>query len=382
MQRANKPIETPLAQRMDEFQQRQLPLLIWIVCVAICGWMLLDRTQRIDYIGLAEAVQHEISAPITGQIQTVFVDLYEPVAIGDIVARLNDEELAARVERAHADIRQLRAELIAARSMLQSTNESGIADWTSDLRRFQTDEEDRRLAALDLRASIEADEIELERLTLRVRRVAQLARDGIVDPLVDDEVQLEVSEVRKRLESNKDLLTQVENEFRAARTRRHEFEANLPQLPQAEPVLGPLREAITAESLRLREIESQRSSMVLRSPIQGQVSQVICRQGQAVTPGETIVTITDRSVRNIVTYLNRSDERAIRENDPVLISSLDRPGREAESFVTRVSGTVDLLPERLWPDPATPGYGRAVVIAALPEMGLRPGEVLNIKFLD
>ena len=66
----------------------------------------------------------------------------------------------------------------------------------------------------------------------------------------------------------------------------------------------------------------------------------------------------------------------------MLVSSLDRPGEVAESFVTRVGSSVEVLPERLWVDPAMPGYGRAVVIAALPKMGLRPGELLHIRFLD
>jgi hypothetical protein len=87
-------------------------------------------------------------------------------------------------------------------------------------------------------------------------------------------------------------------------------------------------------------------------------------------------------VRNIVTYLPTADDRPVRQNAPVLVSSLDRPGQVAESFVTRVSVSVEVLPERLWADPARPGYGRAVVIAALPKMGLRPGELLNIRFLD
>ena len=100
-----------------------------------------------------------------------------------------------------------------------------------------------------------------------------------------------------------------------------------------------------------------------------------------MVPGEPIVTITDRTVRNIVTYLSRAEDRAIAENTPVLVSSLDRPGRVSESFVTRVGSSVEVLPEQLWIDPAVPAYGRAVVIAALPRMSLRPGELLSVRFL-
>jgi multidrug resistance efflux pump len=374
-------IKTPRRQRVADFKQRQLPGVVWFLSIAICGLMLLNRTRPSEYIGLAQAVQYEISAPTVGRVDAVLVDVYQPVGIGDLVVKLDDSELEARIERARASIRVLRAELIAARGQLQSSNESGLAGWTNDLRRFQTDEEDRRLVALDLRVTIESDEIDLERLKLRDVRIEPLAREGIVDPLLHSEIRLEIEEVKRRIENTRGLLAQTEAEFRAARTRRHEYEANLPQMPAAEPFLGPLRASIEVESQRLREIETRRAALVMRSPIEGQVTQILCRRGQSVVAGEPIVTITDRTVREIVTYLTEADDRPIVERTPVVITSLERPDQVVESFVTRVSGSVELLPVRLWANPSIPRYGRAVVIAALPTMALRPGELLSIKFL-
>jgi len=373
-------IRTPFHQRVADFKQRQLPVVTWLVCLAICVWMLFDRTRPTEYVGLAQAVEYEISAPIVGRVDTVFVDLYQPVGLGDLVVKLDDTELEAGIEVAQASIRVLRAELVAAQNQLKSSNDSDLAGWTNDLRRFQTDEEDRRLAALDLRATIEADEIDRERLALRAARVEPLARQGIVDPLLHDEARLEFEEVTRRLENNKALLVQIEEECRAARTRRIEYEANLPELPATEPFLEPLQEAVEVESQRLREIESRRAGLVMRSPAEGQVSRILCRRGQSVVAGEPIVAITDRAVRDIVTYLNEAEDRPITERTPVLVSSLDRPGRVTESFVVRVSSSVEMLPERLWPSPSTPRYGRAVVIAALPSMPLRPGELLSVNF--
>jgi multidrug resistance efflux pump len=373
-------IQTPWPQRVAEFKQRRLPVLVWILCVAACGWMLLHRTEPTKYIGLAQAIQYEISAPTVGRVDTVFVDLYQPVGMGDLVVKLDDSELEARINRARASISVLRAELIAARSQLQSTNQSGLANWTNDLRRFLTDEEDRRLATLDLRATIEADEIERERLELRQLRIGPLAREGIVDPSLLDETGLEIEEVTRRLESTRAVLAQTEEELHAALTRRQEFEANLPRMPDAEPYLDPLRQSIEVEGMRLTEIETRRAELVMRSPAEGQVSQILCRRGQSVRPGEPIVTITDRTVRDIVTFLNEADDRPIGERTPVLVSSLERPGEYIESFVLRVSSSVEMLPARLWANPSVPVYGRAVVISALPSMPLRPGELLSVQF--
>ena len=71
---------------------------------------------------------------------------------------------------------------------------------------------------------------------------------------------------------------------RIARSRRHEFESALPELPHEEPFLSPLREAIAVESQRLREIEARREGLILRSPIEGQVGQIFCRHNVVSVP--------------------------------------------------------------------------------------------------
>ncbi len=86
-------------------------------------------------------------------------------------------------------------------------------------------------------------------------------------------------------------------------------------------------------------------------------------------------------MREIVTYITAQEDGVIGEHTPVLISSRERPGQVIESFVTRVSSAVEVLPMRLWAGPANPSYGRAVVIAALPTMPLRPGELVSVRFL-
>ena len=189
-------------------------------------------------------------------------------------------------------------------------------------------------------------------------------------------------QVQRRLEDNVLLLAQTEEEYEQARSRREAFERELPQLPRDEPLIAPLREAIAVETGRLEEIELLRESMVLRSPVVGRVSQILCRRGQAVEPGEPILLITEQSVREIVAYLGEEDGARIREDSPVLVSSGNGGRTVAESVVLRVSPGVQMLPQRLWSDPRVPSYGRAVVIAAYPGMNLSPGQLVEVKFLE
>ena len=94
-----RPIETPFPQRVADFRRRWVPVLVWSVAALACVWMLSGRARGLEYLGIARALQFEVSADSVGQLDALLVDLYDRVEAGDIVAKLDDAEVSARVER-------------------------------------------------------------------------------------------------------------------------------------------------------------------------------------------------------------------------------------------------------------------------------------------
>jgi multidrug resistance efflux pump len=382
MEGHDAPIETPRPQRIADFKRRQLPLVVWSVAALACVWLLFGRATRIQYLGLARAMQYEVSAQTAGRLETLLVDVYDRVQAGDIVAKLDDSEIAAQIGRSRASIRRLGAELEAARTQLAVDKRIDRAGWHSDLRRFETDVEDRRLEMLALRVTIESDEVEAERLGLEVQRSGPLLEVGLIGQAEYESLRLQRDTVQKRVDESRILLAQTDSEFRMAQARLEAFEREMPVVAEEEPLLRPLREAIDEEQHVLEEIQSRRNATVLRSPVDGQVSSVFCRKGQSIVPGEPILTIADSQVTEIVAYLDEADSARIRDRVPVRVASLSRPASMAESIVLRHGPDVEMLPQRLWREPSVPEYGRAVVIASVPGLGLTPGELLSVKILD
>jgi multidrug resistance efflux pump len=377
---SEQQVKPSRAQRIDDFKHRTMPLLVWSVCAAVVFIMLINRAQRFNYIGMAISPEYEISASTGGTIEAVIVKLFDDVSPGDVVVKLDDAMVMASIQTSEATIRQLNAELESTGAQLLSGTGAGTAGWRADLRRFQIDEEQRRLDILALKVVIESDQVELERLELELARAEALLQAGLINRNEYDITRLMAQEIRERVETNSVLLRQTEEEYRAARNRREAFETDLPQHAADEPLLQPLRAAIEVESQRLREIELQRASLTLRSPVIGRVSQILGRKGQSVIPGEPIVMIAEQNVQEIVAYLDEDDGLQIRENTPVTISSRSGGHTVADSVVLRVGPSIQALPQRLWMDPRVPDYGRAVVIAATSTMEFTPGEIVNIKF--
>ena len=344
--------------------------------------LLANRARSFEYIGLAQAPQYEVSAAATGTIDTLVVGLFQDVQAGEVLATLDERQVLATIATSNATLVKLQADLEAARAQMLSGSGSGLADVNADLRRFQIDEEDRQLAVLSLRVVIESDEVERVRLALDVGRNRQLLGDGIIGQAFFDSIKAAHDVVDTRLTKNKILLAQTEEEFRVARERRSSYEADLAVIPPTEPLLAPLLEAVSIEAARLREIQVLRENLILRSPIDGRVSQIFGRRGQAVVPGEPVVIVSERTVSEVVAYLSESDGLRVEEQQPVRLVSHTRPGKVSDSVVLRVSPGIEMLPQRLWRNPQIADYGRAVVIAPQPAMHLTPGETLEVRFLS
>jgi multidrug resistance efflux pump len=277
-------------------------------------------------------------------------------------------------------VAQLKGQLDAERREILQGRGEDQATFATDLRRFQAAEEDRRLDSLSIRATMAGAEIEAERLALEVRRAKELLDLGLVSQAEFDTQRLLYEGVKKQVDENRAILDRTTTDLKAAESRRIEFERQQPILASESRTLQPLRAAVEVETRVLEEIEAEQQSLVLRSPVAGQVSLVAGREGQAVVAGEPVVMVSDVAVREIVAYLGETNPSEIEPNATVELRSLSRPREVATSKVLRVGDGILPLPTRLWRDPRIPVYGRTIVIAATPGMPFAPGELLQVRF--
>jgi multidrug resistance efflux pump len=358
----------------DRLTATHVHVAVWVAAAGLVGYMLAGRARTFEYVGIAQALQHEVSPGVPGTVSAILVDAYEAVEPGQIVARLDDRELAARLVTERVVIEQLAAELGAERARVDLQEASLV----TDRRRFQIDEQRLYLEILSLRVVLESDRIEAERLNLQAERSQALGAQGILSQAQVDDLRLQRDAVERRIAETARLLDETEKEHRATGARRVAYERRYAG-PARDPLLEPLRAGVRAQERRVEEIEIQRRGLTLRSPVAGRVSQVLARSGQHVLPGEPVVYVQEEAVWEIVAYAVETSAGPIAAHAPVQAMRRGFPSVLAESAVTRVGATIEVLPQRLWRDPATPEYGLPFVIAAVPELRLRPGELVTVR---
>lgn len=372
-------IRTPWSQRMDYWRRTVVPVVVWFLALGLVMSIFHQRGAQSQFLGWVRPVRHNITASTDGRLATILVDLYSPVERDQMLARLDDSLILAQINTAQAAVERLQAEVEAERTAQTLAQGEQTSQFQADLRRFQAEEMRHRLDAMGLRVAIEADKVLKQRLEIEKGRLEGLREIGASSEVEYDLSRLSLEEVNRRLSENELLLKETLEAQQTARQQQEVFMAGLPEPPEVDILLHPLREAIKEQEMLVEELKVQRRDLWLRAPAAGQLTQLACSEGQAVVAGEPIMVLTESRTNEVIAYARAEDGVAVRAQDPVRVRTFSRPNESIEARVVRVAESVELLPMELWRDPARPEYGRPFMIYLSGQTQWMPGEKVMVS---
>ena len=364
---------------LSDFRRGPLTVLVWLAAVGALIWLFDKRSKNLEFIGIARVKQYEVSSDSGGYLCNLMVDLYQSVNAGEVVAQLDDTLLKAQMETAMATIEQLKTQLQAESEAIRSRDRSLVGKARADLADVRATAEKHHLDALDIKAHIETDGIDKQRLELDLSRMKKMLESNVCSQQEYDSVKFKRDEVSRRIEENRIRLAQAENAWRDAQRQWELLGDQTPQPANLEVALQPMREAIHVQELTIEELSLKRKAMLLRAPISGQVVNVLCQLGQAVRPGEPILTIGEHGASEVIGYMMEPAAQDVRENMKVGVTRATEPGKSIVALVSRISPMIEAIPPQLWPDANHPRYGRPFVVAVTSPLTLVPGEKMLIR---
>jgi len=213
-------------------------------------------TVRITANGRVQPVQTvNISPKATGILRELLVEQGDRVRAGQIIARMENEDVAARMMQARAQVAEAQARLAAVRS---GNRPEEIAQRRAEVERAQ--------------AQVRDAETRVQLANQRLERNRMLASQGAISRDALDEVIREANGARANLEQAQASLRAAEQSLNLSRNG-----SRAEDIAQAEAQL--------ASALgNLRSIEVQQEDTVLRAPFDGIVTQKYATEGAFVTP--------------------------------------------------------------------------------------------------
>jgi len=299
---------------------RRLSLALLVVAVAVAGaWKLLGTREkrpsdRLSGNGTIEATEVDVSAKIAGKVVELHAGEGDAVQAGQLVARLDSEELQGQVDQAEAALRaaeaglaELRAgtrseEITRARAQYQAAAQAREqAQASLDLLRAGA----RKEQLEQLRAQVRQAQAALALAEADLDRAQALFEQGGVPAQQVDHARTARDTARAQVQAAQERLAEAEagartEEIRAAeaalRQARDQERAAKAALDLA--VAGPRQETIAAARARveqaqgaLRAARAQEGYTRVVAPVGGTVVLRNVELGELVTPGLPIVRI-------------------------------------------------------------------------------------------
>src|SRR5690349_10914543 len=243
-------------------------LLFGILVLAAC------RRDPVILQGETDAKQVNLSAKVSGRVDSLFVREGDSVRRGQVVATLDGPEIRAKA-----------AQALAARDAARAIR---------DKARNGSRQEDVRAARNNwLRAVASATIAETT-----YARLDRLQREGVVPVQKRDEAEANLRASREEAEAAK-----AQYDLATAGARSEDKAAAFADLRRAEGAVA--------------EAESYVSENELRSAVNGQVLLKIIEQGELVSPGQPVVTIIDLSDQWIALNLREDRLAGLRIGDTI-----------------------------------------------------------------
>jgi len=361
------PIPIPPRQRWREFRVAYLPPLTFLTLVGVICWMWMNYVRPSAIIGEVETIHANIVSTVAGTVVDLRVDQLQSVTNGQIVAV---------IERLDAD--QLRAELGAAEADLRVMKARMDLDKTRNLDSYSR----LRVALLEENLLLDVARIRLRQAQQELERAERLLAGQIISR--GTTLKLDSSRNDFGYEVTLRDRDSLQSEIAAREKTAGELEAQLKNVEQTglvrvEPSDASIEEAIRAERERIEQLEKP---LVLRSPIDGFVSEIACRTGEKISAGGTILVVGSHKSDRIVAWVHPPVLEKPQVGDVVLVNRMGMGQASFEGMVVRVGSQLEPVSPLLRTPTVNPErieVGLPLLVQASAALELIPGEAVQMR---
>jgi multidrug resistance efflux pump len=357
------PIPIPFQRRWRDVRVRFFPLIL--LAAALAGTAVLWEKQggAATFVGQAEPVLANVSSYKAGVIAALNVSRFQRVKAGDLLGQVTIAEpqmLTASLAVIQSEIDMLRADL-----------KPVVSQQRTAIKYDQL-----RLNWMRRRAQLASAKVDLRVAQDDYRRMQALFKDKVVS----EQALEQAKGAQDRLQSETDELTKLASE---AEESFHSMQlTNAPEV--AKVSIDPLSAAIGVQESKLRLTEAEMAPIPLRASIDGMVTVIHHRSGEAVTAGEPILGIATLEAVRIVAYMRPPILGNPKPGMAVEIRTRGFPRQIGTARIVQVGTQFETVPTALLGPAkyANTEMGLPVDLSVPPLLRVRPGELLDVRLVS
>jgi HlyD family secretion protein len=342
-----------------------LPAVIAVLLAGggLLGWRLAAASTRtgdgvIPLSGRIEADDSAIAPKASGRIVEIRVREGDTVQAGDTIARLDDQQVRARVEQARVAVMAADARVQAVRRQVdvfeqqlqQSELQTGQANVDASGRVQQADAE-LAAAEADLARQEAANRLALfdkEAYSALAESGAVSERQGKQAVAAADQQSAAVAAASRRVEAARGALVSARANLTNERIRGAQTASIRQQIAEQQAEIASATANADHARAQLREAEANLDDLIVTAPFAGTVLTRTAEPGEVVQGGTAIVTLADLATVYLRGYIPEGQIGYIKVGQPARVYLDSFPDRAVDALVSRIDPQATFTPENTY----------------------------------
>jgi HlyD family secretion protein len=351
--------------------KKRIIIVLALAAVGAAAWVYHEKGKkpdnRIVVSGNIELTEVNIAFKTAGKLIERTVDEGDAVKKGQIIARLDRDQLMAQRERETANLESQQSQLAEAETALEwekatlagdiEQKRGDVAANEAHLAELQHGSRPQEI--LDSRAVVESAQAEVDRAQKDWDRAQKLFKDDDISAEQFDQYRNKWQGATATLKSVKEreglvLAGPREEVIRAqqatlekARGALKMAEANTLEMKRREQELNTRKADIAQSRASIAMIDSQLADTVQTSPVDGVVLVKSADVGEVLASGTTIVTVGDIDHPWLRGYVNETDLGRVKLGSKVKVTTDSYPGKVYEGRVTFIASEAEFTPKQI-----------------------------------
>ena len=253
-------------------------LLMGLLAAGAIAWSLaaVRRSEDLKLIGTVDANEVLVSSKIQGRILSLNVEEGQYVSAGQLIATIENADLAALLQAAEANVDSERSKLGGTQENERQTR--------GEVTSLTVNSEAQLRAA---RAFLAQAQAQLERQAAYTNRTVELARQGIVSQQAKEDAVSSLQAAQAAVETARENVHAAEATLQQARA--HELQARV-----SERTVSETRNQVRYAQALANQAEVQLMYTQVFAPVSGTIDVLVARRGEVVQSGGTIASLMDR----------------------------------------------------------------------------------------
>jgi HlyD family secretion protein len=322
---------------------------------------------RIVVSGNIELTEVNIAFKTAGRLIERTVDEGDAVKKGQLIARLDRDQLVAQraaqvaaIQSAESQLAQAQTAVEWQKASLSADIETRNADLASNQARLaELRNGSRPQEKLDAKSAVDAAQSEVERSRKDWERAQKLYKDDDISTAQFDQYRNRWESAVAALNSAKEReglvlagprieqVNAAKGQVDRAQGALKTAEANTLEMKRREQEISQRRADIERAKATLALIDSQLADTVAVSPVDGVVLVKSADVGEILAPGTTVVTVGDIEHPWLRGYINETDLGKVKLGSVVHVKTDSYPGKTYNGRVTFIASEAEFTPKQI-----------------------------------